>query len=54
MPNADKGKKLLDFLHWALHDGEQSAASLDYAPLPSVLVTRLDLTLATIKVGETS
>jgi phosphate transport system substrate-binding protein len=53
MPNADKGKKLLDFLHWALHDGEQSASSLDYAPLPSVLVTRLDSTLATIKVGAT-
>jgi phosphate transport system substrate-binding protein len=53
MPNADKGKKLVDFLHWALHDGEQSASSLDYAPLPAMLVTRLDSTLATIKVGET-
>jgi phosphate transport system substrate-binding protein len=50
-PNADKGKKLLDFLHWALHDGEQSAPSLDYAPLPAVLAARLDSTLATIKVG---
>jgi len=50
-PNADKGKKLHDFLRWALHDGEQSAPSLDYAPLPAVLVTRLDSTLATIKVG---
>ena len=53
MPNADKGKKLLTFLHWALHDGEASASRLDYAPLPAVLVTRLDSTLATIKVGET-
>ena len=50
-PNADKGRKLLDFLHWALHDGEQSAQSLDYAPLPAVLAARLDSTLATIKVG---
>jgi phosphate transport system substrate-binding protein len=52
-PNAEKGKQLLDFLHWALHDGEQLAPSLDYAPLPAVLVTRLDSTLATIKIGAT-
>src|SRR5262249_23517985 len=31
-PDAAKGKKLLDFLKWALHDGEKEAASLDYAP----------------------
>ena len=53
IPNADRGKQLLDFVHWALHDGEGSAASLDYAPLPAVLVTRLDSTLATIKFGAT-
>jgi phosphate transport system substrate-binding protein len=53
MPNADKGKKLHDFLHWALHDGEASAASLDYAPLPALLVTRLDSTLATLGAGAT-
>ena len=52
-PNAEKGKQLLDFLHWALHDGEQLAPSLDYAPLPAALVTRLDSTLATMKVGAT-
>jgi phosphate transport system substrate-binding protein len=53
LPNGDKSKKLLDFLHWALHDGEQHAASLDYAPLPAALVTRLDSTLTTLKVGAT-
>jgi phosphate transport system substrate-binding protein len=52
-PNAEKGKQLLDLLKWALHDGEQMASSLDYAPLPQPLVTRLDSTLATIKVGAT-
>jgi phosphate transport system substrate-binding protein len=52
-PNAEKGRKLLDFLKWALHDGEQSAPSLDYAPLPGALVTRLDATIAAIKVGAT-
>ena len=52
-PNAEKGKQLLDFLKWALHDGEQTAGSLDYAPLPTPLIARLDSTLATIKVGAT-
>ena len=51
--NPEKGKKLTDFLKWALHDGEQSASALDYAPLPAALVTRLDNTLTTIKVGAT-
>ena len=53
-PNAEKGKKLLEFLRWALHDGEQSASSLDYAPLPAALVTRLDSTLTTLTAGTTS
>jgi phosphate transport system substrate-binding protein len=52
-PNAEKGKQLMDFLKWALHDGEQTASSLDYAPLPTPLIARLDSTLATIKVGAT-
>jgi len=51
--NPEKGKKLTDFLKWSLHEGEQSAAALDYAPLPSTLLTRLDNTIATIKVGAT-
>jgi phosphate transport system substrate-binding protein len=42
MPDAAKAKKLHDFLAWALHDGEQSAATLDYAPLPTSIVARLD------------
>jgi phosphate transport system substrate-binding protein len=50
-PNAEKGRKLLDFIKWALHEGEQSAATLDYAPLPSAFVTRLDSTITTIQVG---
>lgn len=52
-PNAEKGKQLLDFLHWALHDGEQMASSLDYAPLPTPLIARLDSTVAMIKLGAT-
>lgn len=29
-----KGRKLLDFLRWAVRTGQASATSLDYAPLP--------------------
>ena len=32
--DAEKGKKLVEFLNWALTKGEMAAASLDYAPLP--------------------
>ena len=40
-PDATKGKKLADFLRWALTDGQKDAAALDYAPLPASLVTKL-------------
>ena len=50
-PDAAKGKQLVEFLKWALHDGEQAAASLDYAPLPASIVARLDSTVSTIQVG---
>ena len=47
--NAEKGKKLIDFIKWALHDGETYAASLDYAPLPRNVVAMLDRRLASVK-----
>ena len=53
-PNADKGKKLQDFLRWALHDGEQSAAALDYAPLPASIVTRLDSIVGSLGANVTA
>jgi phosphate transport system substrate-binding protein len=53
-PNADKGKKLADFLKWALHDGEQSAAALDYAPLPASVVTRLDSIVGSLGANATA
>ena len=39
--NAAKGKKLVEFLTWALADGEKMARSLDYAPLPENLQKRV-------------
>ncbi len=47
--NAVKGKKLVDFIKWALHDGESMAAALDYAPLPRNVVAMLDKRLAAVK-----
>jgi phosphate transport system substrate-binding protein len=47
-----KGRKLVDFVRWALRDGAQYAAPLDYAPLPAALVTRLEQRIADIRVGE--
>ena len=47
--NAAKGKKLVDFLKWAIHDGQAAAAGLDYAPLPKNVVAMLDKRLATVK-----
>ncbi len=40
--NATKGKQLVDFLKWMLHDGQKETAALDYAPLPTQMVKRLD------------
>jgi phosphate transport system substrate-binding protein len=48
-PDAAKGKKLINFIKWAIHDGEADAAKLDYAPLPKNVVTLLDKRLGTVK-----
>jgi phosphate transport system substrate-binding protein len=39
--DAAKGKKLVEFLKWALTDGEKMARDLDYAPLPDNLQKRV-------------
>jgi phosphate transport system substrate-binding protein len=52
--DATKGKKLVDFMKWALTEGEGSAAALDYAPLPASLGTQLMDRLASIQVGTAS
>ena len=51
-PDAVKGKKLVDFLRWALTDGEKEAPALDYAPLPSSMTARLMSRLDSIKLGS--
>jgi phosphate transport system substrate-binding protein len=46
-----KGKKLVDFLRWALTDGEKEATTLNYAPLPAAMTQQLLSRLDSIKVG---
>jgi len=46
-----KGRKLVDFLRWALTEGEKQAAALDYAPLPAAMVTRLQQRLNSIRIA---
>jgi phosphate transport system substrate-binding protein len=48
-PDPAKGKKLIDFIKWAIHDGEKDATPLDYAPLPKNVVTMLDKRLGSVK-----
>jgi len=49
--DAAKGRKLLDFLRYGLTEGQQSAAQLDYAPLPPVLLTQLRKRLGAVTVA---
>jgi phosphate transport system substrate-binding protein len=44
-----KGKKLTDFLKWALSDGQAMEAPLDYAPLPDKMRSDLMAKLDTVK-----
>lgn len=48
-----KGKKLVDFLNWALTDGEKAAPPLDYAPLPSDMASNVRARLKTIDLTGT-
>jgi len=41
-PDATKGKALVKFLWWAVHDGQKFAAELLYAPLPSEVVKQVE------------
>jgi phosphate transport system substrate-binding protein len=50
--DAKKGKALVDFLNWYLAKGEQSAASLDYAPLPPSIVSQLQKRIGTITLAS--
>lgn len=52
--DAAKGKALVDFLWWGIHDGEQFAKDLQYAPLPQEIVTRAEAKINSITAGGQS
>ncbi len=46
-----KGKPLVDFLWWGIHDGEAFAKDLRYAPLPADIVKRAEAKINSITAG---
>lgn len=46
--DAVKGKALVDFLWWAIHDGKQFTADLHYAPLPEEVVKKVEAKINSI------
>jgi phosphate transport system substrate-binding protein len=49
--DATKGKALVDFLWWGIHDGEKFARDLQYAPLPADIVRRAEAKINSITTG---
>jgi phosphate transport system substrate-binding protein len=47
---APKGKKIVEFLNWAMGPGQRLAGPLHYSPLPKKLTERVKQTVAQIKV----
>jgi len=45
----DKAQALVQFLWWAIHDGQQFATALEYVPLPSSVVSLDEATLRTVQ-----
>ncbi|MGH7607410.1 MAG: phosphate ABC transporter substrate-binding protein PstS, partial [Gemmatimonadales bacterium] len=50
-PDADKARELAKFIWWALTDGQASAASLGYAPLPRAMLPWIQARLKTVTAG---
>jgi phosphate transport system substrate-binding protein len=48
--DAAKGEALVQFLWWAIHDGQKAAAPLDYAPLPRSVVQKVEQTVRELSV----
>ena len=46
--NKDQGKKLVHFLWWMMHEGQQAAPVLHFVPLPKEVVAREEQALTEI------
>ena len=51
LTDATKGKAVVDFLWWGIHDGESFAKDLQYAPLPAEIVKRAEAKINSITSG---
>ena len=51
MDDAVKGKAIVDFIKWAVHDGQKYTKDLLYAPLPQGVVEMIDKKLQDVKVS---
>jgi phosphate transport system substrate-binding protein len=49
--DATKGKLLVDFLWWSIHDGERFAKDLQYSPLPPQIVEKASAKINSITSG---
>jgi phosphate transport system substrate-binding protein len=49
--DAAKGKALVDYLWWCIHDGEKFASDLKYAPLPDEIVKRAEAKISLMTSG---
>jgi phosphate transport system substrate-binding protein len=49
--DAGKGKALVDFLWWGIHDGEGFAKELQYAPLPADVVKKAEAKIKAVTSG---
>lgn len=47
----EKGQKLVQFLKWAMKEGQTMAAPLHYAPLPKELIKKVDAKINTIQLN---
>jgi phosphate transport system substrate-binding protein len=52
--NAARGKALVDFLWWGIHDGENFAKELQYAPLPADIVKKAEAKINSVTSNGTA
>jgi phosphate transport system substrate-binding protein len=53
-PDEVKGRKLVEFLRWAITEGQQAVAGLDYAPLPDDVVAVIQERLSGVVLGQST
>ncbi len=52
LPDATRGKVIVDFLNWMLTDGQSMAEPLSYAPLPKEVMAKEQQAIAQVHVGS--